>query len=116
MEVEVGEEGPGEDPRLREDLEAVADPDDEAPFPGEAAHRLHHWALGGEGPGPQVVPVAEPPREEDPVKAFEVPLRVPDELRPYARLREGKTGVFIAVGAGEANDGPPHSSFRASRV
>jgi hypothetical protein len=68
--VEVGEEGSGKKPGLGEDLEAVADPHHVPALLGEAAHRLHHRAFGGQGPRSQVVPVAEPPGEEDPVKAL----------------------------------------------
>ena len=69
--------------RLRQHLEAVADPEDEAAVGGERGDGAHDRAEPGDDAGPEVVAVREAARDQDRGDAVERGLLVPqlDRLR-----------------------------------
>ena len=61
-EASVPEERSRHEPGLGEHLEAVADPEDQAPLAGERGHGPHHGAEAGDDAGPDVVAEREAAR------------------------------------------------------
>ncbi len=79
VEAGVAHEGAGEQAGFGEDLEAVADAEDEAAGGGEFFDRLHDGGEFGDGAGAEVVAVGEAAGDEDGVAVFEVGGGVPEE-------------------------------------
>ena len=92
---------------LAEDLEAVADPQHQAPAGGELDHRVHRRREAGDGAGPEVVAVGEPARDDHRVGSPEVALGVPHQLR-LADQAGGMHGVPVIAGAGELDNRELH--------
>src|SRR5262245_35703500 len=109
LAVRVLEQRAGEQPRLGEDLEAVADADDRSALLRERSHLLHHRREPGDGPAAQVVAVAEPARAADQVATLQVMVLVPEQLGLMAEdLPRRVKGVLVAVAAGEDDDPDLH--------
>ena len=106
-QVLVEQQGAGEQARLAEDLEAVADAEHRAARGGELGDRLHRRREAGDRAGPQVVAVGEAAGDDDRVDAAEVALFVPDQPR-LAEQRAGVQGVPLVAGTGELEDAPDH--------
>ena len=68
-QVSVADQRAGQEVRLAQHLEPVADPQREPPAAREVDHLAHDRAEAGDRPGPQVVPVGEPAREHDDIGA-----------------------------------------------
>jgi len=100
----IAHHGAGEQAGFEEDLEAVADAEDEAARAGEAVDRFHHGGEAGDGAGAEVVAESEAAGEDDDVGVCEIFGLVPDE---FDGLREdggdGVEGVVVAIGAGETD-------------
>ena len=77
----VEQQRAGEQARLAEDLEAVADAEYRAARGGELAHRLHRRREAGDRAGAQVVAVGEAAGDDDGVDPVQVALFVPDQPR-----------------------------------
>src|SRR5690606_2338205 len=74
VQVCVAGEGPGQQVRLAQDLEAVADAEHRQAGFGGVGERLHHRGEPGDGAAPQVVAVGEAAGEHDRVHAAQVGL------------------------------------------
>ena len=100
---------PGQQARLEQDLEAVADAEHRAAGVGERLHRGHHRREPGDRAGAQVVAVGEPAGQDDDVGRAERGVLVPDEFGvvPEHVLR-GVIGVVVAVRSGKDDDGEFH--------
>ena len=108
-EAGVAHESSGEQTGLAEDLEAVADAENEAAGGGEAADGIHNWREAGDGSGAQVISVGEAAGDEDGVAAFEVGGLVPEEgCRLSEQLGDDVLGVVVAVGTGKDEDAKLH--------
>ena len=81
LELLVPEHGPGEEPELEEDLEAVADAQNVPAAAGEGLDLLHQGREPGDGPGAQVVPVGKASGQDDASTPREVMVLVPEEDR-----------------------------------
>ena len=104
-EVLVAHQRAGQQPRLGEHLEAVADAEDQAAVRGVAADRLHHRRELRERAGAEVVAVCEAARDDHAVGAVQVGLLVPEELRLFAEDVLGDVQrVVVAVRAGKDDD------------
>ena len=71
----VAHQGAREQAGFAEDLESVADAEDEAAFVGELFDGLHDGSESGDGPGAEIVAVGEAAGDEDGVAVFEVTRR-----------------------------------------
>ena len=102
LELPVGPQSAGQQPRLAENLKSVADANDRAPGLGEGVQGVHHRREAGHGAGPQVVPVGEAARQDDAVKALKPRVLVPDVCRFLPQHRaHGVMAIGVAPGAGE---------------
>jgi hypothetical protein len=107
-EVPVADQGSGQQARLAEDLEAVADAQHQSAVVGETAHGLHHRAEAGDGTAPEGVAVAEAAGNDDRIHLTEVGVLVPDQLGLGSQHAQGVDAVLIAVGGRELEDGHSH--------
>ena len=95
-------------PRLGEDLEAVADSEHEAAVAGELGDRLHDRREARDRAAAEVVAVGEPAGEDDACGAGgKLRVVVPDAPGVRAEARQGELGVAVVVRAGEDDDGDP---------
>src|SRR5712692_9593642 len=79
LQALVARERPRQEPRLAEDLEAVARAEDRAAPRDELAERLDDRRAPGDGARAEIVAVREPARQDDAVEVTEVALPVPNE-------------------------------------
>jgi hypothetical protein len=112
-EARVGQQRAGQEARLAEHLEAVADAQHGAAGEGELADRLHHGREAGDRAGPQVVPVGEAARDDHGIDPVEVRVRVPEQFG-VAELPAGEQRVDLVAAAGEADHPKPHAAFAPS--
>ena len=92
---------------LAQDLKAVADPQDQATVAGELRDLLHHRREPGDRAGAQVVPVREPPGDDDRIDAVQVAVRVPQQ-DGLSRPRGGLHRVDLVARPGEADHAELH--------
>jgi len=105
----VAHQRAGEQASLAEDLEAVADAEDEAAGVGEALDRLHDGCELGDGSGAEVVAIGESAGNEDGVAALEVFGGVPEIGDGLVHQSvDDVVGVVVAVRAGEDEDAELH--------
>ena len=107
---------PGHETRLREDLEAVADAQQQPAPCRVLADRAHHRAEAGQRTRPQVVAVGEATRQDDQVGAPQVGRLVPDGERLGAHQRRRVQRVPVAVGAREDHHADPHAAVPTAVV
>src|SRR3954470_18020173 len=113
-QVVVAEQRAGQQPRLAQHLEAVADPEHEAALAREGDHRLHDRREARDRPDAQVVAVREAARDDDALDPAEVRVGVPEEHR-LAHALGGELRVDLVARAGEADDSRPQPAA-ASRI
>src|SRR3989338_8600227 len=102
FERAVAHQSARQEPRLAEDLEAVADADDSLAGGRVLLHGIHDGREARDGAGPQVVAVAETARQDDAVHPFEIALLVPDGLGGlFEDYLKDVLAVVVAVGPGE---------------
>ncbi len=105
LEVAVPAQDAGQEPRLAEDLEAVADPEHRAAVGGEAPDGIHHRRDAGDRPATEVVAVGEPARKHDAARSSrERRVAVPHRRRLGAEPLEREPGVTVVVRAGKGDD------------
>jgi hypothetical protein len=112
--VVVGQQRAGQQPRLAQDLEAVADTEHRAAVAGERDDLLHDRSEARDRAGPQVVAVGEPAGDDDRVDALQVAVGVPQQHR-VAHARGGELRVDVIAGAGEADDAELHAPHEVLR-
>ena len=112
---DVGQQRARQQPRLAQDLEAVADPEHRPAVARELDHRLHHRREARDRPRAQVVAVGEPARDDDRVDAAEVAVAVPQQLgRRTMRARARELGVQFIARSREADDPELHARICTS--
>jgi hypothetical protein len=105
LELAVGAQHAGQEPRLAEDLEPVADAEHGPSLRGEGTNGVHHRSDPGDRAAAEVVAIREPTRENDaPHVARERALGVPDGQRIGTELLECEPGVPVVVRPGEGDD------------
>ena len=97
----VGQQRAGQQARLAQDLEAVADAEHRAAVGGELGDRLHHRREAGDRAGAQVVAVGEAAGHDDRVDAREVAVAVPEQPCLADRARTALERVALVAGARE---------------
>src|SRR3954453_9142185 len=102
-QLAVWQQGAGQQVRLAEHLEAVADAEDQSPVAGELDDRLHDRREPGDRADAQVVAVGEAAGDDHGVDVLQVAVGVPQQLRlPDAAAREQR--VDVVARAGEPHD------------
>jgi hypothetical protein len=110
-EAGVAHHGAGEEASFEEDLETVADAEDEAAGLGEFGDGVHDGRKAGDGAGAEIVAVGEAAGEDDGVAIVEVFGLVPDEFDGlFEDVTDGVEGVVIAVGPGKDYDSEFHGT------
>jgi hypothetical protein len=104
---DVREQRAGQQPRLAEHLEAVADPEHQPAVAREALDLGHHRGEARDRPDPEVVAVGEAARDDDRVDPAQIGVGVPEELR-LTHPAGGEQRIDVVAGAGEANDAELH--------
>ncbi len=109
MEVAVADEGAGEEAGFAEDLESVADAEDQFARFGGGDDGWHDRGEAGDGAAAEVVPVGESAREDDGVEAVGAGFFVPEVFGGDSlEGAEGEQAVLVAVRAGKLKDGEAH--------
>src|SRR5690606_36200798 len=101
VQVRVAGQRPGQQMRLAQDLEAVADAEYGQAGAGGGRERLHHRGEPGDGTAPQVVAVGEAAGEDDRVHALQVGLGVPEPDRLGSGEPDRPGGVTVVERARE---------------
>src|SRR3989441_267839 len=110
----VGDQRPGEQPRLAQDLEAVADAQHEATLAGVPRHGVHDGREHGQRAAAEGVAVREAARQDHAVRAAERAVLGLEGHRLVAQhALGGAQRVPVVVGAGE-DDHPPAHQRRSS--
>jgi hypothetical protein len=78
LQVLVPEHGSWQKAELEEDLESIADSQDETPVMGEIFDLLHERGEAGDGARPEVIPVRKTPRQDDAIHVPELMVFVPE--------------------------------------
>src|SRR3989442_7483512 len=98
----VAHKDAGQKPGLAEDLETVADADNELASLCFSFDSAHNRRKAGDGATAQVVAVGEATRQDDRVVVRQVAFRVPDEVSfLMQQTAENIVAVVVAPGAGE---------------
>jgi hypothetical protein len=110
-EAGVAHHGSGKQAGFEEDLETVADAEDEAAGFGELGDGAHDGGETGDGAGAEIVAVGEAAGEDDGVAIVEVLGLMPDEFNGLLEdVADGVEGVVIAVGPGKDYDSEFHGT------
>src|ERR1017187_4045210 len=105
----IAHESAGKESGLAENLETVADPEDEASIGCKFADRFHHWREFGDCTGAEIIAVGEATGNDDCVTPLQVRRVVPEEGHGLlGDFRDGPKGVVITVGTGEDDDAKFH--------
>src|SRR5579862_2198648 len=95
--------------RFAQDLEPVADTENQSASIGELSHRLHHGRELGDGPRAQIVAVGEPARHDDSVAMLEIVGFVPEEGDRLPRdLLNRPIRIMVTVVSWENDDAEFH--------
>jgi hypothetical protein len=105
----VGQERPGQQARLAQDLEAVADPEHRTALARERDDGLHHRREARDRADAKVVAVGEAAGDDDRIDAVQVAVAVPQEHR-LAHAGGGQLRVDVVAAAGKADDAELHES------
>src|SRR6266511_2596481 len=110
--MRVSHQRAGKQADLGEDLESVADAENESAAGGVTPDRLHDRSEFRERAGAEIVAIREPAGDDDAVDAFEVGVFVPEHFRFRAEeVARDVERVVIAVGTGQNDDAEFHSRF-----
>ncbi len=103
---------PGKQPRLAEDLKAVADSQHQASTIGKSTHRFHHRRELRNRPGSQVIAVGESAGNDDGIAIFQIMRFVPEKTcRLFGDVLDGPVGIVVAVRPGKDDDSKFHLRF-----
>ena len=107
----VAHHGAGEQASFAENLEAVANAENETAAVGEFLDRLHHRREARDGAGAQIIAVGKSAGQDNDVAVREVLRLVPDECDGLLEdVSDGVKGVVVAVGRGKNNDSEFHAA------
>jgi hypothetical protein len=109
----VAHHGAGEEAGFEEDLETVADAEDQAAGFCELSDGVHDGREAGDGAGAEIVAVGEAAGKDDGVAIVEIFGLVPDEFDGLLQdVADSVEGVVIAVGPGKDYDSEFHGHLR----
>jgi hypothetical protein len=105
VESAIANKGSRQQPRLAQNLEAVADADDDSAIGRKAFHRAHDWREARNSATAQVVAVGKSPRQHDGIKTRQRGLLMPDIVSVCTGDPvEGMNAILIAVRPGKLKD------------
>ena len=105
----VADQRAGQQTAFAENLEAVADADDQLARVRRRLHGGHHRRKPRDGPRAQVIAVRKTAGHDDGVETVERTFLVPDVFGVEAHVvAQGVETILVAVRAGEAEDGEFH--------
>ena len=109
LQAAVAQQDSGEQVRFAENLEAVADAQDEAAAFGKTLDRLHDGRKARNRPGAQVIAIGKAARHHDDVAVLKI-VRVMPEQRGglSANFLERPIGVVVAIASGKYDDAKLH--------
>jgi hypothetical protein len=114
FEAGVAHQGAGKQAGLGEDLESVADAQDQASGSGEALNRLHDGRKAGDGAGAEVIAVGKSAGDQDGIDSLEVVGVMPEKDDGLAGdFGNDVVCVVVAVGAGK-NQNPEFHEYRVA--
>src|SRR5260370_119649 len=114
--ADVASQRSGQQSRLTQNLEAVADAEDQSAPGGELADGVHHWGELGDGAGAEIVTEGETSGDDDGVAVLEVVRVVPEKSYGLlGDLLDGPESIVIAVRSGENYDAKFHRNPRVKR-
>src|SRR5207253_11255961 len=100
----------GEQSRFAQNLEAIADAQNQAAAVRELFHGLHHRRKAGDGASAQIVAVGKSAGQNDGVAIRKIFRLVPDEFDGLLEdVSDGVKGVVVAIGPGKNNDSKFHA-------
>src|SRR4029077_17802395 len=105
----VGQQGPGQQARLAEDLEAVADAENRTTIGREASDGLHRRREPRDRPCAEIVAIGEASGYDHTVQLREIRLLVPDQSA-LADPPHRRQGVALVAGPRELDDADHFSS------
>src|SRR6266446_10802467 len=109
FQSDVAHQRSGQQSRLAQNLEAVADAEHQSAAGRELANGFHDRRELGDGAGAKVVAEGEASGDDDGVAVLEVVRVVPQECYGLLRdLLDGPESIVIAVRSGENNDAKFH--------
>ena len=109
MERTVADERAGQEPRLGQHLEAVADADQEPAVIGIIAHGFHNGRKPGDGTAAEVIAVGEAARQDHEIVALEGRIFMPHVIgRNPEDVLQGVVTILVAIGPRETDDGGFH--------
>src|SRR5690606_18070118 len=114
--VRVLDHRAGQQMRLAEDLEAVADAEDGHAAVRGVDHLVHHGGEAADRPGPQVVAVGEAAGQHDRVDLVQRVVAVPQRDRLGAAETHGAQRVAVVERAGEGHHTDAHQASSTSRA
>ena len=111
----VGSQGPGQEPRLEQDLETVADPQDQTAGLGVPPYRRHHRRVRRDGAAPQIVAVGESAGQDDELTVAQILVLMPQEDRILVEdVLQDVVDVVVAVATGKDDDAAFHDGSPGS--
>jgi hypothetical protein len=94
---------------LTQNLEAIADAENQPAAIRELADRFHDWRKFRDRPSPEIVAKSESSGDNNGVTVLQVMRIMPEESDGLFRnVRDSPVGIVIAVGTGENNDAEFH--------
>jgi hypothetical protein len=106
----VAHHGAGKQAGFAENLEAVANAQDQAAARGEFLDGLHHRRKARDGAGAEIVAVGKSAGQNDGVAAGEIFRLVPDEFDRFLQdVADGVKRVVVAIGPGKNDDSKFHA-------
>ena len=107
----ISHHGPGQQPRLQQNLKPVANSQNEAAIPGEGFHRLHYRRKSRNGAGAEIIPVGKSAGQNDGIASGKTFRLVPDEFhRLVDYISDSVKRVVIAIGPGKDYDSEFHAA------
>ena len=102
-EAGIHKQRSGQQIAFREDLEAVADAQNQSAGFGESYHFIHYGREACQRPAAQIVAIGETARQHHQIGVLQVAVFVPDQVAGVTPLTKGTLGVAVAVGAWESD-------------
>ncbi len=110
LQIGVAHQGARQKPAFCQNLEPVANAQNQSAIRREALDGVHHGRKLGDGAAPQIVAVCEPARQNHRVHISQRRRFMPDEFSLLMQILADRIpGVMVAITAGEDNDTDFHA-------
>jgi hypothetical protein len=112
LESSISKQSSGQESRFAEDLESVADPNQQAAVSGEFRDARHDRGKFCDGSCSQVIAVGKAPGNDDGVASLKIAGFMPEESGGLpGRVIDGIVAVMVAIGARENDDAEFHTAI-----